>query len=68
MLMWRSFLHWLGGMGVIVFLGDYSKARRSAEHPPYEGRKPRPDCGQGVASYEKLCGAVVWYLLWTDGA
>ena len=48
-LFWRSFSHWIGGMGVLVFpFGDYPAERRFTYEPDASG-EPGAICGQAGA-------------------
>ena len=38
---WRCFSHWIGGMGVLVFILTLLPLGRWLSYEPYEGRKPR---------------------------
>ena len=40
-LFWRSFTHWIGGMGVFVFVLAVIAADRRSEYSSDEGRKAR---------------------------
>ena len=55
MLLWRSFSHWLGGMGILVF--------RRAGHPPAPRREPGADGRQDGPENGRLVENPVYDLL-----
>ena len=55
MLFWRSFTHWIGGMGVLVFiLAIMPLAGGQSMHLMW-GRKPWPFCFKACAKLKKNC-------------
>ena len=54
MLFWRSFTHWVGGMGVLVFMLTTSDVRRLS-HEPHAGGESGTLCG-AFCSHGKVHG------------
>ena len=64
-LMWRSFTHWVGGMGVLVFIMSFLPlmgAHRWISHESYESRKPGTFRQQISTTCEGHCKNSVSYL------
>ena len=63
MLMWRSFTHWIGGMGVLVFP---SATYRRLSYESYESGESRTICKQACAKSTVNCQNSVFYLFRND--
>ena len=59
LLFWRSFTHWIGGMGVLVFLLALCSAHRRQPHEPDEGGEPGPSVtksgSEGKVTRQRYC-------------
>ena len=61
MLMWRSFTHWIGGMGVLP-----SSTYRRLSYESYESGESRTICKQACAKSTVNCQNSVFYLFRND--
>ena len=59
-LFWRSFTHWIGGMGVLVF------TERWLKYKSYEGGKPWTISGQACSKDEIYRKDTLYNLFWHD--
>ena len=66
-LIWRSFTHWIGGMGVLVFCFPCSCSPVDITHESYESRKPRDLLSANwFQRYSPLPKFFLYYLFWYD--
>lgn len=65
-LMWRSFSHWIGGMGILVFILSILPMTGDYNMHIMRGRKPRPFCGKAGAKNPHYSKASVPDLLFYD--
>lgn len=62
MLFWRSFSHWIGGMGVLVFILAILPLGGSSEVYLMSAESPGPKVWQIVAKAAKECNDTLWDL------
>ena len=68
LLFWRSFTHWIGGMGVLVFCDGGTSACRRHEHVHDESREPGTVGRQARTARKKHGGAALWHVYWAESA